>query len=124
MGEMQRMMRAYRVAHKYREEWYNVKWRAVVVMLAIAFIIFIYWYLGINKDYYWLVEVPSGETFWLSEKIFNWFMIGALFGIISVGMIFEGEFFLGLRHIARELDDAENAALKPPSRERKQKRRK
>ncbi|MBI5225511.1 hypothetical protein HY989_06595 [Candidatus Micrarchaeota archaeon] len=103
MGQVKELMRAYKVAHKYREEWYNIKWRGMIVLLSTFFIGFIYWYLGSQFGYY-----VQQYDFFLSDKLFHWFMIGSLFGIISIGMIFEGEFFLGLRNIAKELSHADN----------------
>ncbi len=102
MGEIKEIMRAYKVAHKYREEWYDIRWRGVIVLFSAFFIGFVYWYL--QNRYFYVVEEFQ---FLLSEKLFYWFMIGSLFGIISIGLIFEGEFFLGLRNIAKELSLAD-----------------
>ncbi|HLC48161.1 MAG TPA: hypothetical protein VJI13_03730 [Candidatus Norongarragalinales archaeon] len=108
MSEMKDLFRAYRVAHKYREEWYNIKWRTLVIISSMAFIVFVYRYLF--DRYEWFID---DFQFILADKLFYWFMIGALFGIIAIGMIFEGEFLLGLRNISRELADAEKKILKP-----------
>lgn len=116
---MHDLLRAYRVAHKYREEWYNIKWRAIVILVSVAFILFVYQYLDLK--YYFYVQ---DYDFFLSERLFNWFMIGSLFGIIAVGMIFEGEFLLGLRNISKELADAERKILKADKPKAATKRRK
>ncbi|MFH1750706.1 MAG: hypothetical protein ABH863_03450 [Candidatus Micrarchaeota archaeon] len=98
MGQVKELLRAYKFAHKYREEWYNIKWRMLVILASVSFIIFVNQYLYGKYD--WFVEEFN---FFLAERLFYWFMIGALFGIIAVGMIFEGEFLIGLRNIANEL---------------------
>ncbi|MFH0972189.1 MAG: hypothetical protein V1835_06530 [Candidatus Micrarchaeota archaeon] len=123
MGEVREILRAYKVAHKYREEWYNVKWRLVVVALSVLFICFVYWYLNSYKPYAYFIEEFG---FLLSDRLFYWFMIGALFGIISVGLIFEGEFLLGLRNIAKEINQTEKALIergKPPARKPSKRKR-
>ncbi len=110
---MRELIRAYRVAHKYREEWYNLKWRTLVILATVSFIIFVYKYL--NDRYDWVIDpfefVANPIAFHLADKLFYWFMIGALFGIIAVGMIFEGEFLIGLRNISKELSDAEKGKI-------------
>ena len=73
-----------------------------------AFIVFVY--RSLFDRYEWFID---DFQFILADKLFYWFMIGALFGIIAIGMIFEGEFLLGLRNISRELADAEKKILKP-----------
>jgi hypothetical protein len=108
MAQMKELFRAYKVAHKYREQWYNIKWRAVMILASVLFITFVYWYLG--QHYFYVIEEFQ---FVLSERLFYWFMIGALFGIISIGLIFEGEFLLGLHDISKELAEAEKNILSP-----------
>lgn len=106
MGEWSDMFRAYKVAHKYREEWYDIRWRAIIILASVGFIFFINYYLG--SKYFFIIEEFQ---FVLSEKLFYWFMIGTLFGIISIGMIFEGEFLLGLRRISKELKGTKEELL-------------
>ncbi len=107
MTQLKDLFRAYKVAHKYREAWYNIKWRAVVIAVTVFIIALVYMYL--NEKFPFVIDVNPlvAEPFFLGEKLFYWFMIGALFGIISVGLIFEGEFLIGLRHISKELAEAE-----------------
>ncbi|MFH1258193.1 MAG: hypothetical protein ABIG96_06585 [Candidatus Micrarchaeota archaeon] len=124
MGEIRDLMRAYKVAHTYREEWFNIKWRLVVVALSMLFIGFVYWYLNFYDNGRYFFVVPEYQ-FLLSEQLFKWFMIGAMFGIISIGLIFEGEFLIGLRNISKELSQAEKAmGLKKEEKRKPAKRRK
>lgn len=105
------VLRDYYVsAHKRRMNYFNLKWRLFVILLAVASILVVNDYV---HDKYALAVVynvdpqggglnPAGYT--LAGKMFDWFMTGVLFGIVALGVLNEGEYVIALRKIAAELE--------------------
>lgn len=92
----------YGVAHRSRSTWYNLKWRAIVILLVGILIIFVQDYLNAK---YALPVLYNGRETLLSEKLFYWFMTGLFAGLISFALLFEGEFILGVRRLHKQMEE-------------------
>ncbi len=92
----------YSLVHHKRKLWFSWKWRVFCVLLAIAIILIVQEYLELR----YLLPATDllGKTFLLSERLFYWFMTGTLFGIITLAVIYEGEFILGLRRVVKHME--------------------
>ena len=118
MAGVRNFLKAYHAAHQTRASWYHLQWRIFAALLAAAAIAVIYNYLTWKYPVF-LVEYGA----FLGEKYFSWFMIGALFGIVSMAAVFEGEFILGVKRVAREVEDEAKREFKPSvGRQRKRRR--
>src|SRR3989344_3410070 len=108
-----RVLRGYYVsAHKMRTDFFNWKWRLFIILIAALALLFINDYLQYKYTSAIVQEIqPDGTLaaadYALSGKLFNWFMTGVLFGIIALAALYEGEFILGLRKMAKSLEKIE-----------------
>ena len=111
--------KTYKHAHKNRMGWYHLKWRAFAILLTAALVTILYNFLIWRYPDY-LIE----HGFTLGERFFYWFMAGFIAGAIALAGIFEGEFILGVRKVAKEIhEEAEEEfseeRRKPAGRRRK-----
>ncbi|VVB67051.1 Uncharacterised protein [Candidatus Norongarragalina meridionalis] len=86
------------------------KWRVIVILLAGIGMASVYDYL--MDKYTRLVNVEGIAPFILSEKLFYWFMTGVLFGIITLDVMYEAEFFVVLRRTVKSAEKEANARVK------------
>ncbi len=114
MGGVGSFLKAYHAAHQTRASWYHLQWRIFAALLAAAAIAVIYNYL-VWKYPVFLVEYGG----FLGEKYFYWFMLGVIFGLVSLAAVFEGEFILGVKRVAKEVEQEAKRELKPAVRKRK-----
>ncbi|MFH0835674.1 MAG: hypothetical protein V1834_00755 [Candidatus Micrarchaeota archaeon] len=91
----------YKTAHQTRFQFYNLTWRVIVVLLAALSMFFIYDYLTWK---YTFPVVLSGASFLLADKLFYWFMVGVFFGIVAMGLIYEGEYLINLNKFGKEVE--------------------
>ncbi len=108
----------YTSLQKQRVQWFSWKWRVIVILLALSVSAYVYDLLG--EKYFHFVEIPSG-AFLLSEKLFSWFMTGFLFGILTLGLMYEGELLINWKRL---FNDFENEAerlvgVKPKKKKRR-----
>lgn len=99
MTGIRNFLKTYQAAHKTRAAWYHLQWRIFAVLVSAAAIFLVNNYLTWKFPLY----IPELGAF-LGERFFYWFMIGALFGIVMAAAVFEGEFILGVRRVAKELE--------------------
>lgn len=92
------------MASKHRISSMNFKWRLLVVLLSIIWILWANDYLQAK---YFGVAFTQGhpEPFVVSEKIFYWFITGFLSGILAFAIMLEGEFILSTRSILRKAEE-------------------
>ena len=65
--------------------------------------------------------IPELGVF-LGERLFYFFMLGVLFGIVALAAVFEGEFILGVRRVAGEIEGEARREFKTERRRAKRKR--
>jgi len=103
----------YASAHGIRRDFFNLKWRLFVILLAALLVLFVNDYLQNKYAATAVIAIsPDGTAdaapYALPDKLFNWFMTGVLFGIVALGVLNEGEFILGLRRMIMRFErDAE-----------------
>ncbi len=106
MAKIKMLTAYYLLAHKRRQEWANWKWRIFAILLVLVVLFYVNDYL--QNNYYATVSFikPNGETaaFVLADKLFYWFATGLLLGMISLAIIYEGEFVLALIKLARGIE--------------------
>ena len=106
---MKKLLEYYRAANKHRRNWFHWKLRVSIIALLTIALLLVYYYL--DSNYYCLVEAGQCHGLqgaFLSELLFNWFVLGAFFGFAVFAIAMEGEFILGLRKIVKALEkDAE-----------------
>ena len=112
----------YSFIHHKRKLWFSWKWRLFCVLLAIAIILIVQEYL--ESRYLIPTNDLLGKTFLLSDRLFYWFMTGTLFGIITLAVLYEGEFILGLRRVVKHMEkqsagESEQLAVKRTARKRR-----
>ncbi|MBU1197559.1 hypothetical protein KJ765_03520 [Candidatus Micrarchaeota archaeon] len=110
-------VKAYKYIHKTRASWYHLQWRLFAIVVAAAAIGLIHNYLFFKFN----IFLPEYGAF-LGERFFYWFMLGILFGIVTVAAVFEGEFMLGVRRVAKEVESEARQEFKKPIRKRRQRR--
>ncbi len=93
----------YRIAHRRRVQLFNWKWRVIVALFAIAAMAVIYEYLQYRYPIFF-PDVIRGIQVKLSERIFEWFSIGILFGATAMALLYEGEFVLSIRRLTKEFE--------------------
>jgi uncharacterized membrane protein len=110
-------MKAYQAAHQTRASWYHLQWRIFAVLASAAAIGIIYNYLFFKYTLY----LPEYGAF-LGDRFFYWFMLGTLFGIVSLAAVFEGEFILGVKRVTKEIESEAHKELgRPAARKRRRK---
>ncbi|MDP2717746.1 MAG: hypothetical protein Q8P02_03305 [Candidatus Micrarchaeota archaeon] len=100
----------YRIAHRRRVQLFNWKWRVIVALLAVAAMTVIYEYLQYRYPIYF-PDVLRGIEVKLSERIFEWFGIGVLFGATAMSLLYEGEFILSIRRTTKEFEESVRAMV-------------
>ncbi len=99
MKKLGNFLRTYTAAHQTRASWYHLQWRVFAALMSAAAIGIIYNYLTWKYAFY----LPEFGAF-LGERFFYFFMLGVLFGIVALAAVFEGEFILGVRRVANEIE--------------------
>ncbi len=97
-------LKLYKFANKQRDEFYNIKWRLFVIALIIIGMWFANNYLQTNyptSPQRLVVSATSNTALQASERMFNWFVTGFLVGFLAFALMFEGEFFIATRKIAK-----------------------
>ncbi|MFH1106948.1 MAG: hypothetical protein V1787_03555 [Candidatus Micrarchaeota archaeon] len=100
MVKARQFLKAYSAVHQTRASWYHLQWRVFAALLAAAAVALIHSHLVNNY-----ATIVPGHLTLLGEQYFYWFMAGGLFGIVAVAAVFEGEFLLGVRRVAHEVED-------------------
>ncbi len=118
MGGIRDFLKTYQVAHQTRASWYHLQWRLFAVLVSAAAIGVIYNYLFFKFPMF----LPEYGTF-LGERYFYWFMLGTLFGIVSLAAVFEGEFILGVRKVTHEIESEARSELGTTLKAKKKRRR-
>ena len=91
----------YKTAHQTRLQFFSLTWRVIVVLIAVLSMLFIYDYLA-NK--YFLVVSGIGDPFLLADRLFYWFIVGVFFGVVAIGVIYEGEYLINLNKFAKDVE--------------------
>ena len=118
---LKKLAKYYRMSTPTRAEWHSTTWRIIVILLAVVLCIYINDYL--QGKYFQAIEIPTG-MFILADKLFSWFMTGAIFGMLLVGLMYEGEFIIGLNKLTRNLEaDAQTELNKMFGSKKKKKKR-
>ncbi|MFH1200051.1 MAG: hypothetical protein V1708_03215 [Candidatus Micrarchaeota archaeon] len=112
MGRVRNFLKAYHAAHQTRASWYHLQWRITAALFSAAAVALIYNFLFWRYN----IFIPEIGGF-LGERYFSWFMIGAIFGIVCLSAVFEGEFILGVRRVAKEVEhEAKSEFRRAPKR--------
>ncbi len=97
-------LKLYKFANKQRDEFYNIKWRLFVIALIIIGMWFTSNYLQNNyptSPERLVVSATSNTALQASERMFNWFVTGFFAGFLAFALMFEGEFLIATRKIAK-----------------------
>ena len=108
--KLKKYFRYYAATRTGAAEATSWKWRVIVILLAGIGASFVYDYL-VGK-YTRLVNVEGIAPFILSDRLFYWFMTGVLFGIITLAIMYEGEFFVVLRRAVKAAEKEANARIR------------
>lgn len=93
----------YKIAHNQRVKLYHLKWRLFFILLTASAMILIYEYLQ-GRYPYGVYDAIKGTKFLLSDRIFEWFSIGVIFGIVALSVMYEGEFILRIRGLVKHFE--------------------
>ncbi len=93
----------YAYLRRKRVQYFSWKWRVIVILLALSISAYVYDLL--NAKYFFFVEAGS-QAFLLSDKLFSWFMTGFLFGVLTLGLLYEGELLVNWRRLFRDVEDS------------------
>ncbi|MBI5226264.1 hypothetical protein HY994_03420 [Candidatus Micrarchaeota archaeon] len=93
----------YRIAHHKRVQLYHWKWRLFFILLVAAAMILVYEYLQ-GRYPYGVFDPIKGVKFMLSERIFEWFSIGVMFGVVALAAMYEGEFMFSVRRLVKHFE--------------------
>lgn len=105
---LKKIAKYYRMTTPTRAAWHSTTWRIIVILLAVVLSLYVNDYL--QGKYYQVIELPSGIAI-LADKLFSWFMTGAVFGMLLVGLMYEGEFIIGLNKLTKNLEANAQAEL-------------
>ncbi|MBI4361080.1 hypothetical protein HY572_04900 [Candidatus Micrarchaeota archaeon] len=100
----------YKIAHHQRVQLFNLKWRLLVILVVAAAMFLVYEYLQWRYPVTFFDEL-RGKPVILSDRIFEWFGIGVAFGVIALAGLYEGEFMLGVRRLAKHFEQQAAALL-------------
>lgn len=93
----------YKIAHNERVKLYHLKWRLFVILLTASLMILIYEYLQ-GRYPYGVFDAIKGTKFLLADRVFEWFAIGVIFGVVALSAMYEGEFILGVRRLVKHFE--------------------
>ncbi|HLD75516.1 MAG TPA: hypothetical protein VI874_00730 [Candidatus Norongarragalinales archaeon] len=93
----------YRIAHAERARLFNGKWRFLFVLFTSSALILVKEYLD-GRYPYTVYDALKSAKFLLSDRMFEWFGLGILFGFIAVSLMHEGEFLLQLRKFVHGIE--------------------
>lgn len=93
----------YKIAHNERVKLYHLKWRLFVILLIASLMILIYEYLQ-GRYPYGVFDAIKGTKFLLADRVFEWFAIGVIFGVVALSAMYEGEFILGVRRLVKHFE--------------------
>jgi hypothetical protein len=99
-------LKLYKFANKQRDEFYNIKWRLVVILLIVAVMWFAYSHLQAaypSTPERLVSSTTSGTALQASERMFNWFVTGFLVGFLAFALMFEGEFLIATFKLSKLL---------------------
>ncbi|MFH1056330.1 MAG: hypothetical protein V1717_00840 [Candidatus Micrarchaeota archaeon] len=99
----------YVSAHRRRMDFYSWKWRVFLILLAGLIALFVNDYLQVKYAAVVPFEAKADGTleatsYTMAARLFNWFMTGVLFGIITLAIMYEGEFILGLNKMVSKFE--------------------
>jgi hypothetical protein len=117
---LKKIAKYYRMTTPTRAAWHSTTWRIIVILLAVVLCFYVNDYL--QGKYYQVVETPSGIAI-LADKLFSWFMTGAVFGMLLVGLMNEGEFIIGLNKLTKNLESNAQAEIDKMLGSKKKKKR-
>ncbi len=93
----------YKIAHNQRVQLYHLKWRIFMMLLTAAAMILIYEYLQ-GRYPYGVYDAIKGTKFLLADRVFEWFAIGVIFGVVTLAALYEGEFILSVRRLVKHFE--------------------
>ncbi|MBI2445609.1 hypothetical protein HYV43_04440 [Candidatus Micrarchaeota archaeon] len=93
----------YKIAHNQRVKLYHLKWRLFMMLLVAATMILIYEYLQ-GRYPYGVYDAIKGTKFLLADRVFEWFSIGVIFGVVALSVLYEGEFILSVRRLVKHFE--------------------
>ena len=93
----------YKIAHNQRVKLYHLKWRLFFILLTASAMVLVYEYLQ-GRYPYGVYDAIKGVKFMLADRIFEWFSIGVIFGVIALSMLYEGEFILSIRGLVKHFE--------------------
>jgi len=103
MQRLRKYTSFYKIAHNQRVKLYHLKWRLFMMLLVAAAMILIYEYLQ-GRYPYGVYDAIKETKFLLSERIFEWFAIGVIFGVVALAVMYEGEFILSIRRLVKHFE--------------------
>ncbi len=103
MDRVKKYASFYSIAHHRRVQLYHWKWRLFFILLTASVMVLIYEYLQ-GRYPYGVYDAIKGVKFLLSERIFEWFSIGVIFGVVSLAIMYEGEFIFGVRKLVHHFE--------------------
>ncbi|MFH1247017.1 MAG: hypothetical protein V1644_01425 [Candidatus Micrarchaeota archaeon] len=112
----------YKFANKQRDEFYNIKWRLLIIAFIVVGMWFVYSHLQTAypvSDGNLILSSSSGTSAQASERMFNWFVTGFLAGFVAFALMFEGEFLLATIKLSKLLHLSEEPNRKKTSKTRK-----
>ncbi len=117
-------LKLYSYANKQRDEFYNVKWRLFIGLLIVIGMWLVYNYLETAypaSQARLVASQLSGTELQAHARMFNWFVTGFLAGFVAFAIMFEGEFLIAARKIAKQinLDLPTSGASSRPKKRRK-----
>ena len=93
----------YRIAHHKRVQMFHLTWRIFFILLVAAVMIMVNEYLQARSPY-GVYDAIKGVKFLLADRIFEWFSIGVMFGVLALGAMNEGEFILSVRRLLKHFE--------------------
>ena len=91
----------YLAAHSQRLKLTHPTWRLFFVLAVAVGVLFVNDYLQVN---YAAVVEANGKLRYLPDALFNWFMTGLVLGILTLALLYEGEFILSLKHMVKDFE--------------------
>ncbi|HEV8289781.1 MAG TPA: hypothetical protein VGQ00_02390 [Candidatus Norongarragalinales archaeon] len=118
VSKIRKLAEYYYVANRQRQAWFSGKFRLFVSAVVATGILLVYYHLqsAYSHDGTPIQILIGQNAYLLYEKLFNWFIAGMFFGILAAGLLFEGEFILGIWKTLKHLEKGTTEQLGPPTR--------
>jgi hypothetical protein len=100
-SRIDRFVRYQRVLGRQRHVSFNAPWRVVIIALS-ALVLYYVWSTLTFK--YAVASLPAGSPETIGSLLFSWFFYGALLGIITFALLFEGEYLIGVWRLAGKVE--------------------